>query len=87
MFETLPDIHVDSSKHIPIPFVGISNTYAINYSNVQNENDKNTEIHLSLSSKELTDIRNDNTFCATMLKIINDKKVSSKRYFVNNKKL
>ena len=37
MFEPLPDIHLDSSKHTPILHVGISSITATSESNAQNE--------------------------------------------------
>ena len=74
MFESLPNIHDDSSKHVPP--VGISSIHATNDNTVQNENIKNAEIHLSLSTKELTGRQNNDTFCMTILKTIDEKKVS-----------
>ena len=44
--------------------------------------DKDKYIHLSLSVKELFDAQSNDIFYSTMLKLINDKKVSSDRYFV-----
>ena len=46
IFGTLPDVHVDSSTHIPILPVGISNINASDDSNVQNENVDHNEISL-----------------------------------------
>ena len=53
MIKPLSDILVDSSKHNPIPPVGISNINATNDNTVQNENNKNIKNHLSLRTKQL----------------------------------
>ena len=45
MLDTLPDIYINSSKHSPIPPMGISNIYATNDCYVQNKNVKNANIH------------------------------------------
>ena len=34
LFETLPDIHIDNSKHTPMPLVSITSISTINNSNV-----------------------------------------------------
>ena len=51
MYEPLPDVHVNSSKHTPIPPAGISYINTKNERNVQNKNAERTEIHLSLNSR------------------------------------
>ena len=46
------------------------------------------EINLSLSSKQLIDIQNDNTFCKSIINLMSDKKLSSsERYFINDDEL
>ena len=75
MYEQLPDIYVDSSKHEPAPSVDVSN---ISATIMRKENDKDKEIQLSLSLKEPIDTQNNDTFCSTMLKLINDKVFSDK---------
>ena len=74
MFEQLPDIYVDSKKYKPAPLVNVSHIIAI----VMKEGKwyKDTEIHLSLSMKELIDAKSNDTFCSTKLKLINDNEVS-----------
>ena len=52
MFEQLPDIYVDSSKHEPALSVDVSNT---NVTIMKKENSKDKEIKMSLSTKELID--------------------------------
>ena len=59
MFEQLPDIHVESSKHEPFPSVNVLN---INATIMKNENDENKKIKLSLSTKELIHAQNNHTF-------------------------
>ena len=83
LLEWLPDIHVGSSKHTPLPPVIITNINGTNDSNA--ENVENIEIHFSLNSEKLTVMQNDNTLCVTILKSINEK-MSSEGYFVNDKK-
>ena len=55
-----------------------------NGNNVQNESIENTEIYLSVNTKKLIDMQNDDTFCATLLKLINEK-MSPQTYFINDK--
>ena len=43
-------------------------------------------VHMSLSTKEPIDRQNNNTFCTTILKLINEKKMSPERYFVYDEK-
>ena len=80
VFEQLPDIYVDSSKHEPVlPVnVNVSNIFA---TIIKEESSKNIEIKLSLSPQELSDEQKNDTFCSTMLKFINDKKLPSDKYF------
>ena len=51
---------------------------------MKEENDEDTEVQLSLSTKELTDSQNSETFCSTMLKLTNDRKVPSVKYFISD---
>ena len=51
------------------------------------ENDEEKEIQLSLSTKGLNDEQNNDTFCSTMLKLTNDEKVPSDKYFISDKGL
>ena len=81
MFEQLPDIHVASSKHNPILPVNISNINATKNNVVQKKDIQNTNILLSLSSKELINRQNSYIFCLTILKSVDDKKMSPDRNF------
>ena len=87
MVELLPDIHADSSKHTSIPPAAITSINITNDSNVQNENVDSIVIHLSLSTKKLIDVQNDDTFFATVLKLINEKKAPPESYFIDIEKL
>ena len=50
--------------------------------------DKDIEIHLSLCPQRLINMQNDETFCKAIINLINENKLSSsKRYFVNDRKL
>ena len=69
----MPDIYVDST-HEPAISVDISN---IDVTVVKEENNKDKEIQLLISTKELIDGKNNDTFCFTMLNLINEKKVPS----------
>ena len=60
MFEQLPDIYFDSSKHEQDPSVEVSN---INATIMKEENDEDKEIQLSLSAEEIIDKQNKDTFC------------------------
>ena len=71
MFGQLPDRCGDSSEHGPAPYVDVSNR---NTTIMKGKNDKDKEIQLSLSTKELINAQNTDTFCSTMLKLINGKK-------------
>ena len=85
IFEPLSGTHVDSSKYIPKPSVGIPNINVMNDSYVQNENIECTETHLSLSTEELIDMKNDNTFCVPALKLKErERKVFLESYFIND---
>ena len=48
---------------------------------MKEEKDKNKEIQLSLGMKELIDVQSNVTLCSTILRLINDKKVSLDKYF------
>ena len=65
MLEQLVDIYADGSKHEPSISVNIAN---INATIMNEENDEEKEIHLSLITKELIDEQNNDTFCSTKLK-------------------
>ena len=47
---------------------------------------ENNEIHLSLWAEELIDGYNNDTFCTTMLKLVNVKKIPSDKYFIDDNK-
>ena len=81
LFNLSPEIYDDSSKHTPAI---ITNIYATNDNNVQDESTENMEIHLPLSTKKLIDMQNNGTFCATMLQLRNEK-MSAERYFSDDK--
>ena len=76
MFEQLPDIHADTKKHNPVPPACISTFNATNDNTVQNKDIEDTEILLSLNTKELIDGQNIDAFWITILKFIKHKKVS-----------
>ena len=80
LFEQLPDIHVSSSKHNPVQPVNISNINATNENVVQNKDNENTEIHLSLSTEELIDGQNNDTFCVAIIQL-NEEKNASRQLF------
>ena len=69
MFEQLLDIYHDSSKYEPALSVDVLN---IDVTVRKDENKKDKAIKLSLITKELIDGQNSDTFCSTMLKLIND---------------
>ena len=71
MFEQLPDIYVDSRKHEPAISVDVSN---IDITVMKNTNREESEIQLSLMTKEVIDEQNKDTFCSTLLKLMNDKR-------------
>ena len=79
MFEQLPDIYVDSSKHKPVLAVDVSN---ISITITKQEFSKDKENQLSLSTKELIDEKNNNTFSSIILKLIKDMKVPLDIYFI-----
>ena len=68
MFEQIPDIYVDSCEHEPVPSLDVSN---INATIMKKDNN---ERKLSLSTKELIYKQNNDTFCSTVLRLINVKK-------------
>ena len=49
---------------------------------MKNENSKDKGIQLSLSNKELIDGQYNDTFCSTMLKLMNNKRVPSDKYLI-----
>ena len=51
---------------------------------MKKENSEDKEIQLSLSTKEVIVGKNNDTFCSTMLRLINDMKVPSDKYFISN---
>ena len=55
IFELVPDINISSSKHTPISSITITNVETKN-------NNKDVEIHLSLNSGKVIDMKNNNTF-------------------------
>ena len=55
MFEQVLNIHVDSSKHNPVPPVGISNINATNDNIVQNKDIQDIKTLLSPSTRDLID--------------------------------
>ena len=79
-----PDIYFDSSKHEPALSVDVSN---IDVTVIKEDNNEDKEIQLSLSTKELIDGQNNDTFSNSMLKIINDKKKPSDKYFIKDNRL
>ena len=50
---------------------------------MKEKNAEDKEIQLSLNTEELIDTQNNDHFCSTMLKLINDKIVSSDKYFIS----
>ena len=63
MFEQLPDIYVDSSKHKLVSPVNASN---INATILKEEKGEDKEIQLSLSTKELIDAKSSYPFCSAL---------------------
>ena len=56
----------------------------INATIMKEEKDKNKEIQLSLGMKELIDVQSNVILCSTILRLINDKKVSSDKCFLSD---
>ena len=54
---------------------------------MKEEKGEDKETQLSLSTKEIIDTQNNDAFCCTMLKLMNDKNMSSNKYFVSNNSL
>ena len=54
---------------------------------MKEETDGDKEIHLSLCMKELINAQSDDTFCSTILKLINETMVSSDKYFISESRL
>ena len=79
MFKQLPDTYVDSSKHKPVSLVNVSN---VNATVMKQERDGGEEVHFSVHMEEPIDPQNNDTFCSTILNLINDKKVYSDKYFI-----
>ena len=67
--------------------VDIFNTNATNNTVVQNKNVQSAETLLLLSTKELFDGQSSDTFCTTIMKLSDDKKMTIDGYFVNDKDL
>ena len=84
MFEQLHDIYVDSSKCGPVLSVDVS---YIDVSVMKKENSKVKGIQLGLSTKELINGQSNDTFCSTMLKLMNDKEVPLDKYFISDTRL
>ena len=55
MFEELPDIYIDNSKHKQVQPINISSIGATSDKIVPKEDTENTETHLSFSTEELID--------------------------------
>ena len=86
MFETLPDINVRSSKRDS--YILSSCCYFEGQSNAMVDHDSDVEVHLSHSPEKIINMQNDDTLCKTIMTFIDNKKwLSSRRYFVNDKKL
>ena len=71
----LLDIYIDGNKHEPVSSKDISSIDAINMTVTEHIVNGNNEIHLSLSTEELIDEQINDTFCTTIIKLINDKEV------------
>ena len=69
-YEPLPDLYISSSKSAPVFSVTVTNIET-------NNHNEDIEIHLLLSSKKLIDMQNDDIFCKAIMKLINEKKLSS----------
>ena len=75
VFEQLPDIYVDSSKCKLSFSVDLSSIDATNDTTMKMIGSKDIQVHLSLSTEELIDGQNNDTFCTTVVRLINDKKM------------
>ena len=64
--------------------IDISSIYAPNNTIAQNEANENIEIYLSLSTEKLSDGQNNDTFCTTRLKLVNNRKIPADKYFIDN---
>ena len=88
IFKPLPNIDDSSSKNSPLSSVTIANVEIKDHNNTAVVRDEGIEAHLSLNPDKLIHMQNDDTFCRTIIKLMNKKKLSSsKRYLVSDKKL
>ena len=55
----------------------VANTEINNHNNVMVDHDEDVEIYLSLGPERLINMQNDDTFCKAIMKLINEKKLSS----------
>ena len=76
-----PELHPYTGNCPLCTFTKINTT---NNNKKQTKDIVNTKIHLSLSTKELVDGQCNDIFCTTILKLINEKKASQVRYFIND---
>ena len=89
LYEPLSDINISSSsKSVPISSITVAKVGTEDHSNVMVNHDDDIEVHLSISPEKLINMQNDDTSCKTVMKFINENKLSSsERYIVNDKNL
>ena len=84
VFKSLPDMYVKIST--PELSLTVANVDVKSHKDFTI--DEGTEILLLLSTAKLIDIQRDDIFCSTVVKLINEWKMSSaEQYFINNDKL
>ena len=87
MFVQLPDIYAESGKHKLVLSMDISNVDATDDTVMTKESNKATEILLPLRNAELLDGQNNQSFCGTISKSFNGKKIPPDKYFISNNRL
>ena len=79
VFESLWDTNIRSSKRTPVSSITVANIET-------NYQDEDVKIHFAQLTKFI-DIQNNESFYKTIIKLINEEKLSPERFLVNDKKL
>ena len=83
----MTDIYVDSGKHEPALSLNKSGIDDRNDVITKKEKNDNEGTQLSVSTEELIDGQNNETFCTAILKLVHDNKIPQYKYFKSDNRL
>ena len=88
IFKPLPYLNFSSNNSTSVSSVTVTNIETNDHSNGMVDNDEDNKIHLLFCPERVINMQNDDSFCNTITRLINEKKLSSsERYCVNDGKL